>query len=38
MHLEALLLIPLGIALILAEIVAVMYAARFMEWVMGGRG
>ena len=37
MHLEALLLIPLGIALILAEFIAVMYAARFVEWMIGGR-
>ena len=37
MYLEALLLIPLGIVLILAEFIAVMWAARFVEWVMGGR-
>ena len=36
MNFAALLLIPLGIALILAEFVAVMWAARFVEWVMGG--
>ena len=36
MHLEAVLLIPLGIVLILAQFIAVMYAARFVEWILGG--
>ena len=37
MNWSALLFIPLGIVLILAEFIAVMYAARFVEWLMGGR-
>ena len=37
MNWAALLLIPLGIVLILAQFIAVMWAARFVEWVMGGK-